>query len=97
MIVRRNLFALGGGFDPSDHTYVTSITQVNGEPEVWFTNRATNEVVKLRAGGRLQLGPLAFRLAEIADTDVIIETDGERWLLGLGDKLTDAYALPPGF
>ena len=46
-IVRRNLFALGGGFDPTDHTYLTSITLVNGEPEVWFTNRATDEVVKL--------------------------------------------------
>jgi hypothetical protein len=96
-IVRRNLFALGGGFDPTDHTYLTSITQVNGEPEVWFTNRATDEVVKLRADGRLELGPLTFRLAEILDTDVIIETEGERWLLSLGDRITDAYALPPGF
>lgn len=97
VIVRRNLFALGGGFDPTDHTYLTSITQVNGQPEVWFTNRATDEVVKLRAGARLELGPLAFRLAEVLDTDVIIETDGERWLLSLGDKITDAHALPPGF
>jgi len=97
VIVRRNLFALGGGFDPTDHTYLTSITLVNGEPEVWFTNRATDEVVKLRAGGRLQLGPLTFLLAEVLDTDVIIETDGERWLLSLGDKITDAHALPPEF
>lgn len=96
IIVRRNLFALGGGFDPTDHTYLTSITQVDGKPEVWFTNRATDEVVKLRAGGLLELGPLTFRLAEVLDTNVIVETDGERWLLGLGDKITDAHALPPG-
>lgn len=76
---------------------MTSVTQVNGEAEVWFTNRATDEVVKLRAGARLELGPLTFRLAEVLDTDVIIEIDGERWLLSLGDKITDAYALPPGF
>jgi len=97
VIFRRNLFALGGGFDPTDHTYLTSITQVDGEPEVWFTNRATDEIVKLRAGGLLELGPLTFRLDEVLDTDVIVETDGERWLLGLGDKITDAYDLPPGF
>jgi hypothetical protein len=96
-IVRRNLFALGGGFDPTDHTYLTSITQVDGEPEVWFTNRATDEVVKLRAGAQLELGPLTFHLAEVLDTDVILEVDGERWLLSLGDKITDAHALPPGF
>jgi hypothetical protein len=97
VIVRRNLFALGGGFDPTDHTYLTSIIEVNGEPEVWFTNRTTDEVVKLRTGARLELGPLSFRLAEVLGSDVIIEADGERWLLSLGDKLTDAHALPPGF
>jgi hypothetical protein len=97
VIVRRNVFALGGGFDPTDHTYLTSITQVDGEPQVWFTNRATDEVVKLRAGAQWELGPLTFHLAEVLDTDVIIEVDGERWLLSLGDKITDAHALPPGF
>ncbi len=96
-IVRRNIFALGGGFDPTDNTYLTSITQIDGQPEVWFTNRATDEVVRLRAGGRLTLGPLTFLLAEVFDTDVVIETDGERWLLGLGDKITEAHALPPEF
>ena len=97
VIVRRNLFALGGGFDPTDHTYLTSITLIDGQPEVWFTNRATDEVVRLRAGGRLELGPLTFRLAEVLGRDVIIETDGERWLLSLGDRITDAHALPSGF
>jgi len=97
MIMRRNLFALGGGFDPTDQTHLTSITQVNGEPEVWFTNRATDEVVKLRSGAQLTLGPLTFHLAQVLDNDVILEIDGERWLVSLGDKLTDARALPPGF
>jgi hypothetical protein len=97
VIVRRNLFALGGGFDPTDQTYLTSITVVDGVPEVWFTNRASDEVVKLRAGDRLELGPLTFHLAEVFGTDVIIEIDGERWLLSLGDKIIDSHALPPGF
>jgi len=96
VIVRRNLFALGGGFDPSDLTYLTSITQVDGQPEIWFTNRATDEVVRVRAGDRLELGSLTFHLAEVHATDVIIEIDGERWLLSPGDKITDAHALPPG-
>ncbi len=96
VIVGRNLFALGGGFDPTDQTFLTSITQVNDQPEVWFTNRATDEVVKLRTGAPLTLGPLTFHLAEVLDNDVILEIDGERWLLSLGDKLTDAHALPPG-
>lgn len=95
-IVRRNLFALGGGFDPTDLTYLTSITQVDGQPEIWFTNRGTDEVTRLRAGDQLEVGPLTFRLAEVQATDVIIEIDGERWLLSPGDKITEAHALPPG-
>jgi len=96
VIVRRNLFALGGGFDPTGLTYLTSITQVDGQPVIWFTNRATDEVMRLRAGDHLELGPLTFRLAEVHATDVIIEIDGERWLLSPGDKIIDAQALPPG-
>ena len=96
VIVRRNLFGLGGGFDPTDLTYLTSVTEVDGQPEIWFTNRATDEVMRLRAGDQLELGPLSFRLAEVHAADVIIEIDGERWLLSPGDKITDAHALPPG-
>jgi hypothetical protein len=97
-IVRRNLFGAGHGeADPTDHTYLTSITITDGEPEVWFTLRTTDEVVKLREGDSMQVGALLVTVAQARGTDVIIETDDERWLLTLGDKLTDAFALPPEF
>ena len=44
-----------------------------------------------------QIGPVAGTIAEIVGSEVIIESDGERWLLTLGDRLVDAYALPPEF
>jgi hypothetical protein len=97
-IVRRNLFGAGHGeTDPTDHTYLTSITITDGEPEVWFTLRTSDEVVKLREGESMQVGALLITVAQARGTDVIIETDDERWLLTLGDKLTDAFALPPEF
>lgn len=96
VIIRRNLFAVGGAFDPTDLTYVTSVTESDGRPEVWFTNRATDEVVRLGLGGTLEVGPLTFRLTEVHATDVVIEIDNERWLLSPGDRITDAHALPPG-
>jgi hypothetical protein len=98
LIVRRNLFGAGQGeTEPSDHTYLTSITITDGEPEVWFTLRTTDEVVRLREGESMQVGALEFTVAQARGSDVIIETDDERWLLTLGDKLTDAFALPPDF
>ncbi len=96
-IVTRNLFGLGGRPDPTDHAYLTAINSVDGEPEAWFTLRATDEVLKLRQGDGFQIGPVAGTIAEIAGSDVIIESDGERWLLTLGERLIDAYALPPEF
>jgi len=97
-IVQRNLFSAGQGeTDPTDFAYLTSITMTDGQPEVWFNLRATNETVRLREGDTLEIGPLTFTIALVRGTDVILEADGERWLLTLGDKLTDAFALPPEY
>jgi hypothetical protein len=94
-IVRRNLFGIGDTTDPTDYAYLTTINAVDGEPEVWFTLRATDEILKLRKGDRLEVGDFVGTIAEIEGSEVVIESEGERWLLTLGDRLTDAYALPP--
>lgn len=94
-IVTRNLFGMGGTSDPTDSAYLTSINEIDGQPEVWFTLRGTGELVKLRTGQRLEIGPLTLEIAEVLGTDVVLRVGGERWLLSLGDRITDAYALPP--
>ncbi|HUT95793.1 MAG TPA: hypothetical protein VMY37_40450 [Thermoguttaceae bacterium] len=96
-IARRNLFGVGSDPDPTDYAYLTFISSVNGEPEVWFTLRATDETLKLREGDSLRIGNFTGTIAEIEGSDVILESEGERWLLTLGEKLTDAFALPPEF
>ncbi|MBC8870084.1 MAG: hypothetical protein H8E44_11740 [Planctomycetes bacterium] len=99
IIAQRNIFGMGGGgiADPTDHTYLTSISIVNNQPEVWLTDRTTDKVHKVRQGDVFEVGPLVCTIAEVYGSDVIIESDGERWLLTLGDKLTDAHALPPEY
>lgn len=96
-IVRRNVFGMGGTPDPIDSAYLTSINQIDGQPEVWFTLRATNELVKLRIGQSFQMGSLSLEIAEVLGPDVVLHVEGERWLLSLGDRLTDAFALPPEY
>ncbi len=99
-IVHRDFFSVGGSgvIDPTDYTYLTSISIINGEPQVWFTARATDEVMKLREGEPFEVGSLVGEIAEVYGSDVIIKSkDGERWLLTLGDKISDAHALPPEF
>lgn len=97
-IVQRNLFGIGGSPDPTDYTYLTAVSSVDGEPQVWFTLRAAGEVLKLRKGENFEIGQFSGTIAAVEGSDVIIESDdGERWLLTLGESLTDAYALPPEF
>ena len=35
------------------------------------------------------------RVAEIEDTDLVLHAGDEQWLLSIGDRLSEAYALPP--
>ncbi|NUQ66571.1 MAG: hypothetical protein HUU20_29260 [Pirellulales bacterium] len=97
VIVRRNLFGAGGASDATDYTYLTAVNYVNGKPEAWFDVRTETKLLKLREGQTLEIGPFQGRIAEIADTDVILECGDERWLLTIGENLAQASALPPEF
>ncbi len=98
VIVDRNLFGIGGGaFDAADFAYLTAITEVNGEPEAWFTLRASGELLKLRNGQAFRIGALAGSVIEISDSDVVLDCQDERWLVGVGESLMQASTLPPEF
>lgn len=96
-IVERNLFGVGGSPDPADHAFLTSITLVDGRPQAWLMLRASDQMLRLYEGDSFRVGQLHGTIAEIAAPDVVLDLDGERWLLTLGESLSDAYALPPEF
>lgn len=96
-IVRRNVFGIGGGVDAAAYTFLTGVAPSKGEPEAWFTMRTDGKVLKLRRGENLQVGQFSGTIAEIQGSDVILEADGERWLISVGENLDQATALPPEF
>lgn len=97
VIVQRNLFGIGGAVDVTEHTQLTGVTYDNGLPEAWFSLQATGETLKLGTGGRLEVGQFVGTITEIIDSDVIVESDGQRWLLTIGENLSEACALPPEY
>ncbi|MCI0492705.1 MAG: hypothetical protein L0Z07_07195 [Planctomycetes bacterium] len=98
VIAQRDLFGDGGiGFDPADFTYLTGINGVNDVQEAWFTVRTTGETLKLKVGQRFEVGDFQGTVADIDERDVVIDSDGERWLLTLGEQLSQATALPPEY
>jgi hypothetical protein len=101
VIALRNLFAVSGSnVDPAEETYLTAIQHVNGVPEAWFSVRGQTSperaVVKVRPGDTLTLGPFVATVVQIAEDDAVLESGGERWLVGIGENLSQSIALPPG-
>ena len=102
VIADRNWFGTTGPADPADYTFLTGIHYLNGEPEeALFTLRTAEDperaVLRLRIGASLQIGQFQGTLVRIDEDDVVLESEGERWLLGLGESLAQAYAVPPEY
>jgi hypothetical protein len=91
VIVRRNLFGVGGAADPLDLTYLTAVNHVDGVAEVWFSSRTTEKLVKAgqtqtkpdssAEAGNSQGGTLKLRRGETLRvgpfTATIVEIDEE--------------------
>jgi len=99
VIVERNVFGRWGTgrLTPADHAYLTAILDTGGRPEVWITLRTTGELLKLHPGDPIEVGTIHGEVAEIASPDVVLKINGSRWLLTLGDSLSQAMALPPEY
>jgi len=96
-IVGRNLFRLNPLPDPLDYTFLTSITEAQGQREAWFFVRASDTLLRLKKGEVLEVGQFRAQIREILDSEVLIEADEQFWLLSLGESISQATALPPEF
>jgi len=97
-IIQRNIFSAAGPSSNSiELTYLTAVTFVNGEPQAWFRLRATDKLLKLSKGDNIHVGPFHGIVHDIFSSDVVIESDNERWLITVGESLAQAEALPPEF
>ncbi len=100
VIEDRNFFSAGAAaslIDPIDLTFLSAISyDASGRPEAWFTQLADDVVLKLRQGDSLEVGVFQGAVSRITESDVVLDSDGERWLLTIGENLAEASALPPG-
>jgi len=98
LISDRNIFGLGSvRLDRLEHSYVTAITHSEGRPTVWITDRVQDAVLKLENGATFRIGEMESRIVDIGERDVVFESDGERWLLAVGESFSQAFALPAEF
>lgn len=97
VLAHRNLFGRSPRAGVAELTELTAVVAVDGVSEAWFMNRIEDTMQKLRVGDRLDAGWFEGQIVEIEGNDVVLDADGDRWLLTRGDRLTDAVALPPEF
>lgn len=101
VVAERNLFSTTGPIDPTDYTVLTGINFINGEPVAWFSQQTETEpgkgLMKLRTGTTFQIGQFHGTVLRIDEQDVVLEADGELWLVTVGETLAQASALPPEF
>ena len=94
VIAQRNFFGVGGEADASRQAFLTAVTRDGAEPEIWITLRGQDKLLKLHRGSRFEIGPYAGTVVDILEDDVVFESDGERWILSIGESLADSFALP---
>jgi len=96
VIAGRNLLQTAkGGLDQADYTFLTGIVVLSDRTEVWFSVRTNDSTVKKRLGDPIQFGSFSGKIVEILGDDIVLEREGQRWLLASGESLNQAFALPP--
>jgi len=96
VIANRNLLQTArGGIDRADYTFLTGTPRIGGQEQAWFTVRTDNSQIRARLGDPIHSGSFSGRIVEIHEQDIVLERNGERWLLTLGESLNEAFALPP--
>lgn len=95
VIAQRNFFGIGGEINPSGQAYLTAVIRDRGEPEIWITVRGQDKLLKLHEGSSFDIGDVSGTVVEIFDDDIVYESAGERWLLSVGEPLSDAMLIPP--
>ena len=96
VIAERNIMQTAkGGTDPADYTFLSAIITNDGQEEVWFSVRTDDSLIKTKLGGSIHSGSFSGRVVEILDQDIVLDRNGSRWLLTVGESLNEAFVLPP--
>ncbi len=97
-VADRNLLQYArAGVDRADYVYITFINVENGEPQLWLTDRTSGstEPIVVKLNETIKVGSFIARFVETDGDYVVFDRDGQYWLLESGERLSQAYALPP--
>lgn len=93
-IVKRNMFAAGGGMTVAKSIKLSAITEdVKGVKQAWFRQVGAGATQIVDQGKNFSQGPLLAKVIELDDEHVILLIDGDRVRVQIGQVLADGMAL----
>jgi len=97
-VADRNLLQFTrAGVDLADFTAITFINIENGEPQLWLTDRTSSSTkpIVVKLNDTVKIGSFVAKFIESDGNYAIFDRDGQYWLLEIGERLSQAFALPP--
>ena len=91
------------GIDDSDWTILSAIPETQtADGKITINTRwnvqTTGKTLVVPVGGTLSVGTFSGTVEEVVDDMVILrQSNGFRWILNLGDRLSEAACIPDGF
>lgn len=95
-IVKRNVFAAGGGMTVAKSLKLSAITaDARGVKQAWFRSLNGGGTQIIDQGNQLNQGPLTATVAELEDDQAILVIEGDRVRLQVGQVIADGFAIVP--
>jgi hypothetical protein len=80
-------------FEDAEFAFVTAITEVNGQRQLWLNIRTSGETLKLNEGDKFEVKRLQGVVTNIAANHIDVQAAGESRRFELGDNLAQGQLL----
>ncbi len=80
-------------FDPAQYTFLTSVVEINGEPQIWLIDRTTGTRYELSVGDSFDIGTWKGTVVRIGTNSAEVESSGHVYLISIGEPLTSGEEL----
>ncbi|MDP1564568.1 MAG: hypothetical protein Q8M16_24570 [Pirellulaceae bacterium] len=93
-VVRRNMFAAGGGMTIAKAVKLSAITEdIKGVKQAWFRNTQQGPTQVVDLGQTFNQGALSAQVMELNDEHAILQIDGDQVRVQIGQVIADGVAL----
>ena len=77
--------------DVASQAEVSALVAGRDGPEAWVRSKLEGKTIYLKKGDKLTLGSVVGTVIAVGANYMELETDGQKWTVGLDESLADAF------